>query len=75
MVLLITAMFEGDIDLAHAEIRRVVAEPEEAVGVIASLVGAVQWAFDKIAADCGTSPMDVVQRFGLAISQGDAAET
>jgi len=73
MVLLITAMFEGDVEFADAEIRRVVAEPAEAVMVMASLVGAVQWAFDEIAAECGTSPIAVVRQFGLAISRDDIA--
>lgn len=74
MVLLITAMSEGDDRLAEAEIRRVVADPEEAIGVIASLVGAVQWAFDMIAADCDTSPMHVVEQFGLAVA-ADGTDT
>jgi len=66
-------MFEGDVELADAEIRRVVADPGEAMMVMASLVGAVQWAFDTIAAECGTSPIEVVRQFGPAISGDDTA--
>ena len=69
VIFLMTALTAGETALADTEVRRVVDDPDQAVRVIATLLGAVQWALAEIAAECGLSTAEVLAQLGLSIAR------